>query len=108
MVGIFLHLCRLGDTRPSGGYSLTPFLKGDGSAPLLGGVLGDGGGLPRDHDRVVLVLVAVPKLLGHQILLHARTRLRVDKFECTGLVPVNQTIVSRGVCNMYSNLDINL
>ena len=64
------------------------------------------GGLPQDHERVVLVAVAA--LLGHQILLHARTRLRVDKFECTGLVPVNQTIVSRGVCNMYSNLDMKI
>ena len=44
---------------------------------LLGGVLGDGDGLPRDHEHVALVLVAVaiPDLL--EFLHHAaRARLR--------------------------------
>ena len=58
-----------------GQAAVTPLLVGDGSAPLLGGVLGDGGGLPRDHDHVALVLVAVHLVLD---LLHhaARARLR--------------------------------
>ena len=76
MVGVLLHLCELGDTRPSGGYSLP--VVGDGSAQLLGGVVVVGDGEP-------LVLVPGAGLRVLLVLLHARARAgRVQMYRYAG------------------------
>ena len=89
-----------------GQAAVTPFLVGDGSAPLLGGVLGDGGGLPRDHEHVALVLVAVAVPISSNSFTTLLEPDSVDKFECSGMHPLNQSKSVEEFVILYSNLSM--